>query len=85
MTRRFKYDGYWRKVRRRVMLRDRGLCQIKGSHCTVFATQVDHVVPVLAGGALYDETNLRASCEWCNKSRADQSRKRRAGQPSREW
>jgi 5-methylcytosine-specific restriction endonuclease McrA len=81
----FKHDGYWRKVRRRVLLRDGGLCQIRGPGCTVKATQVDHIVPVNAGGALYDEANLRAACQFDNKSREDQSRKRRKVKPSREW
>ena len=81
----WRYDGYWRKVRRRVLERDGYLCQIKGPKCTVKATQADHVIPVLAGGALYDEENLRAACGHCNRSREDQTRKRRQVRPSREW
>lgn len=74
----------WRKLRPAIFARDGGLCQIRGDGCEVKATEVDHIVPHLAGGAVFDPENLRASCRHCNRSRA----RRRTGthvKPSREW
>ena len=79
------YDARWRKVRRLVLERDNYLCQIRGPRCTVKADQVDHIIPVEAGGARYDPANLRASCEWDNKHREYQGRKRSKPRPEREW
>jgi 5-methylcytosine-specific restriction endonuclease McrA len=75
----------WRKVRAFVLERDEGVCQLRLPGCTVVADEVDHIVPVKAGGALLDPTNCRASCRFCNRSREDQSRKQRRPKPSREW
>ena len=81
----YRYDGAWRRVRDQVLERDAHLCQIRGAGCTVTATQMDHIVPVDEGGALYDPANLRASCEWDNKHREYQGRKLRKRRPAREW
>lgn len=76
----------WRKIRRVVLARDGGLCQIRGPKCEVKATHVDHIEPWLSGGAVFDDRNLRAACKTCNLSRVGRkgvgSVKRR---PSREW
>jgi hypothetical protein len=56
----WRYDGAWRKVRARVLERDQGRCQIRGPGCLRTATEVDHVVDVRLGGALYDEANCGA-------------------------
>jgi 5-methylcytosine-specific restriction endonuclease McrA len=56
-------------VRLLVLQRDEGLCQLRGPDCRVAADEVDHVVPVQAGGAMYDPVNLRAACSPCNASR----------------
>jgi 5-methylcytosine-specific restriction endonuclease McrA len=42
---------------------------IGGPRCTVRATQVDHIVPISEGGAMYDPANLRAACAPCNNGR----------------
>lgn len=76
------YGAAWRRVRKLVLERDGYLCQIKGRHCTIDATCVDHIVPWRAGGAFYDPANLRASCDWCNNARVWREKKSR---PSREW
>jgi HNH endonuclease len=55
----------WRNTRARVRYRDRWTCQ----RCGALATHVDHVVPLLFGGA-DDERNLQALCEHCNLSKA---------------
>lgn len=54
--------------------RDGQACQIKGAKCTRRATEVDHIVSPRAGGAFFDPANLRAACEWCNRSRAQHQR-----------
>jgi 5-methylcytosine-specific restriction endonuclease McrA len=64
----------WRVLRQRVLERDNYECQIRGPGCTTVATQADHFVPINFGGARYDETNVRASCEHCNKAREYQGR-----------
>jgi 5-methylcytosine-specific restriction endonuclease McrA len=62
-------SGY-RAIRRYVLVRDGGLCQIHGPRCTKYATQVDHVVPRADGGDVYDPANLRAACRACNSGRS---------------
>lgn len=63
--------------RRRILRRDRGVCQIGGPDCRVAASEVDHVVPAFEGGADGDE-NLRAVCRTCHasKSREEAARAR---------
>ena len=68
------YDHRWVQMRRVVLERDGYVCLIKAKGCTGVATQVDHIVPVLAGGARLDPANLRASCRRCNVGRANRSR-----------
>lgn len=63
----------WRRVRAAVLQRDQGRCQVQGQGCTGAATTVDHIVPrSLGGGDALD--NLRASCQWCNASRGNETR-----------
>jgi len=59
-------SAVWRRVRRAVIDRDLGLCQIKGPRCTRFATEVDHIIPRADGGAVFAFANLRAACRTCN-------------------
>lgn len=66
----------WKKVRRRVLERDGGVCQIRLEGCLGAADQVDHIVPAEAGGVFYDEVNLRAACRRCNSRRAAQGKAR---------
>lgn len=56
----------WRRLRRWIIDRDLGLCQIAGPGCTRFATCVDHIVGRADGGDCWDPANLRASCRHCN-------------------
>ena len=56
----------WRTLRRWVIDRDLGLCQIKGETCTRYATCVDHIVARADGGDLWNPHNLRAACRSCN-------------------
>lgn len=59
----------WRRVRDAVLQRDGHLCQIQGDHCTLDATEADHIIPLAQGGAPYDPRNLRAACRACNRAR----------------
>jgi 5-methylcytosine-specific restriction endonuclease McrA len=58
----------WKQIRRQVIARAGGLCEIQGPHCTTTATTCDHVVPVSLGGAFFAGDNLRAACKRCNYS-----------------
>lgn len=72
------YGHYWRKVRARILVRDRWRCR----YCGGRAGEVDHVVPIDAGGARYDERNLVAACKRCNVRRA-REREQQLGYPNR--
>ncbi|MEJ7742080.1 MAG: HNH endonuclease signature motif containing protein [Nocardioidaceae bacterium] len=55
----------WRVLRARI-LRGHPLCGI----CTKeLATEIDHVVPVSRGGAMWDIANLQPACFACNRSK----------------
>ena len=49
----------WRRLRA-AQLKAQPLCQWPG--CVLLADQVDHVVPVAAGGAVMDAGNLQSLC-----------------------
>lgn len=57
--------SHWKQQRAKALQRDQHQCQIRGPHCTVVATQVDHVVPVSRGGT-DDLTNLQSTCKPCH-------------------
>lgn len=71
------YAGKWPKVRLAILARDGYQCQIKLPGCTGRATAVDHIIPVLSGGAWWDESNLRATCVSCNNHRKTANGSRR--------
>jgi 5-methylcytosine-specific restriction endonuclease McrA len=55
--------------------------------CGGAATQADHVVALVEGGAPLDRNNLVASCGPCNLARGRHQRSKRAriGRRSRSW
>lgn len=63
------YGSDWRRVRDAVLDESR-VCAIRGPKCTRFATEVDHIIPVDAGGPRLDRSNLRPACRACNAGRA---------------
>jgi 5-methylcytosine-specific restriction endonuclease McrA len=75
------YNSAWRRVRLLVLERDEHRCTINMEGCTGAATSVDHIVPLVFGGAPYALDNLRASCHNCNTSRSNKLRRK----PSRRW
>jgi 5-methylcytosine-specific restriction endonuclease McrA len=52
----------WRRLRDRILARDRWICSICGEK----ATTADHITPVSHGGS-NDPANLRAVCDDCNR------------------
>ena len=76
----------WRAIRPAILARDGYLCQIRGPRCTTRATEVDHIVPIVAGGAKFDASNLRAACKGCNSHLgARLSNQRRSAPNRRTW
>lgn len=80
----------WPKgLREKILKRDGHRCKIEFSGlCTVKATAVDHIVPVVKGGAWFDPDNLRAACRTCNTALSNPQSKhhqKAAYRPSREW
>lgn len=61
----------WKVQRAKALQRDGHTCQVRGPRCTVGATEVDHIVPVSAGGT-DDLSNLQSVC------RADHNAKTQA-------
>ncbi len=54
----------WRKIRQRIINRDRGLCQQCGNE----GDSVDHIIPRSQGGT-DDDWNLQLLCRPCNSSK----------------
>lgn len=75
-----QYAGRWKTIRKQILERDRGICQIQAPGCTITATQVDHILPVAKGGPWHHPGNLRAACARCNNGR-----NRLVSKASRPW
>ncbi|MEV5319179.1 HNH endonuclease [Streptomyces sp. NPDC052687] len=70
-TRRSRLPKNWALIRRRVLRRDKGVCQARfsdGRLCGAVATDVDHIVP----GDDHSMANLRALCGWCHARKSAQ-------------
>ena len=65
------HTARWRRLRRHILARDSWTCQACGK--LLGMAQVDHVVPVVKGGAVFDPANLQAICVSCHiaKTRVD--------------
>lgn len=68
----------WPKIRREILERDAGQCQLRLTGCLRTATAVDHIKPAAYGGG-HEASNLQAVCEPCHrkKTSADRPRERR--------
>jgi len=55
----------WRRMRLRILIRDRYRCH----WCGARANSVDHLVPRALGGSDWDPQNLVACCTPCNSKR----------------
>jgi hypothetical protein len=59
----------WRKLRADVLAACDHRCTIAGPRCTIIATTVDHITPVVLGGDFWSTDNLRGACQACNSGR----------------
>jgi 5-methylcytosine-specific restriction endonuclease McrA len=71
----------WRKVRAKVIERDKGICSYCGDPGS---NEVDHVVPLDAGGT-DDMENLVCACGWCNRSKHEGGAPGRKPNHLRKW
>jgi 5-methylcytosine-specific restriction endonuclease McrA len=76
--RRYSSAG-WQKLRRFVIARDGGLCQVQGPRCAIVATTAHHRLPSSQYPELFwDPANLEASCTPCNHHGAQVKAENRA-------
>jgi hypothetical protein len=73
----------WQRVRIAVLERDEFRCRVRLKGCEGRATDCDHIIPPADGGDRWDESNLRASCGFCNRSRASRQKHREGWRRSR--
>lgn len=69
----------WRRIRQRVLERDKGLCQpclVQGKYTP--AIEVDHVINIASGGTDSDD-NLQAICDPCHKAKTQAEARRGRG------
>lgn len=70
-------------VRRSILDRDGGVCQLGYPGCAVTATEADHIIPVAEGGT-DDEANGQAVCPPCHRRKtAEEIARGKARQPRR--
>ena len=70
-TRRERLPANWSKIRKRIMKRDRGMCQVTmadGEKCLDLASEVDHK----QAGDDHDDLNLQAICSWHHQRKSSQ-------------
>ena len=70
------YGTEWEKQRKRILARDKGLCQAhlrQGRYRP--ANHVDHIVPKFEGGR-DDDDNLRSLCKDCHDAKTAEEAKR---------
>lgn len=73
----------WARVRLEILERDGYRCRVCGPKCKGKATEVDHIIPTADGGPMFDPSNLRASCDWCNTWRAQRQKNKYGWKRSR--
>lgn len=57
----------WRRLRLRVLVRDRYECQLQSPGCTREAVEVHHVLGVGTSGIECDPVHLQSACRSCNR------------------
>ncbi|MEM7806488.1 MAG: HNH endonuclease signature motif containing protein [Planctomycetota bacterium] len=70
------YDSDWRRARNSYIA-DHPLCEC----CGKLAQSVDHRLPLSAGGARLDESNLRSLCEACHNAASANYRHHHVNEP----
>jgi len=75
------YDYAWQQLRKRILRRDKGLCQIKGPTCRYVAREVDHKVSKASAreqgwsdAEIDDESNLQSACSPCHAAKTKAER-----------
>ena len=58
----------WKRLRRIILERDGGRCQMTGPRCVGYATEADHIEAIADGGDFWNPANLRAACRPCNSA-----------------
>jgi 5-methylcytosine-specific restriction protein A len=73
------YGFAWTLLRKQVMTRDKGLCQVCwADHRIGLATEVDHIVAKAKGGS-DDLANLQSICHACHVAKTAGDRKKMRG------
>lgn len=67
----------WQRVRKSVLVRDGYRCAQCGA--IDISHEVDHIIPLEAGGAAVDDTNLQTLCEVCHGAKTAQEANWRSG------
>ena len=65
------YDNDWKIIRKKILTRDNMVCNYCQRYMTLAEATVDHIVPLSAGGARLDPSNLVACCLSCNSRKKD--------------
>jgi 5-methylcytosine-specific restriction protein A len=60
------YDYRWQKLRHAKLSRDPFCERCEGQGVTTQATLVDHITPIVDGGARLDDHNLQSLCVPCH-------------------
>lgn len=69
----------WRAIRREILARDCGTCQVcLAAGRFALACDVDHVRPIWEGGSETDRANLQSLCDDCHKAKTAREAARRA-------
>lgn len=69
----------WQRLRERIRRRDCVCVICAASGITTPGDDVDHIVPIRDGGAVWDERNLQFLCKNCHrkKTAAEESQRKR--------
>jgi 5-methylcytosine-specific restriction enzyme A len=63
------YDTRWRTLRLHVLAREPLCRSCRARGLIKRASEVDHIVPIRAGGARYDKSNLQPLCRSCHSAK----------------
>ena len=66
----FNRNNSWFFIRKDLLRRERYTCRICKTRRRKRYLDVDHIIPVQMGGALFDKDNLRTLCKECHKAKS---------------
>jgi 5-methylcytosine-specific restriction endonuclease McrA len=66
----YNRNNSWYWVRKDVLRRDKYTCSICRKRLRKAQLDVDHIIPVQMGGALFDKANLRTLCKECHNAKS---------------